>query len=1269
MNTVSLTRTADTGKNADFSLNTTPTPRNIAGGTFTIPVATQIVQGRNLFDNEAFLGNGRTCASCHVASESFRLPPANIQGRFATLSSSFNPQFVGESAPSSFDAGFDFNLNTLTLNTAVATSAPCTGELRGVITGTTGRAKVLTRVSPTQYLVYGGRSPVLSGTVTDGVCSAAVSTVTAGTLSAVPGSGVSGLEDPSRMRRSGSPDFTQGRGLILENIDGFPPTAAVFRKSPHLLNLSRTAPFGFSGDIPDLQTFATGAVQQHFPRTLARSANGANPDFRRPAADELAALEAFMLAQEVPSGTDPDRFNLDRFAITAAQIRGRTAFFGPAKCSQCHGGPVLAATTVNILGKGIGVNAAFNTGVVNQSINSPAGDNLPAEQGGAREFSVPQLFNVGNLGPYFHDASAATLRQAVEFYTSTTFNTSPAGAAIGGIAMSPQELDDIIAFLEALDSGPSISPIANQTIAQNTPTGALPFTVNDPDTAPASLVLTGRSSNTALVPDGNIVFGGSGAVRTVTVTPANNQVGTATITVSVSDGTQTAATSFTVAVAANSAPTITSIGNQTTLEDTPVSAIPVTVGDLETPASSLTVSGSSSNGSVVPNGNITFSGTGSSRAVTVMPAPNQFGTTTIAVTVSDGIASTSTSFLLTVVAVNDPPTIASIANQTTMEDVPVSAIPVTFGDPETAAASLTLSGRSLNATLVPDSNIAFGGGGASRTVTVTPAPNRSGTASIVVTVSDGSLSASSTFTLSVTAVNDAPTITTIANQTINKDTATMALPVTVGDEETPPASLTVSGSSSSQTLVPNANVVVGGNGAIRTVTVTPAPGGSGTATITVTVSDGSLTNSTAFLLTVNDPPFIATQPASQTVMAGETARFTVVASGSPSPALQWQTSSNAGASWVDLTNGAPFSGVSTSVLTVTGAPLTIDGVQFRVVASSAAGSTTSAAAALTVQPGERRRFLTDVDGDGRNDLVGLSTGNRRLVHPLFLAGFFHVERRPSSSGACPATCRSSADFDGDGKIELSVFRPATGQWFIRFSSRDYDASNPGVYQWGLPGDVPLAGDFDGDGRTELAVFRPSIGGWFIRNSSEDYAVATASIFQWGLPGDVPIAADFDGDGKTELTVFRPATGQWFIRYSSQDYDASTAGVYQWGLPGDVPLASDFDGDGRTELAVFRPSIGGWFIRYSSQGLLRRRRELLPVGPGRGCPARRRLRWRRQDRPDGLPAGTGHGSSATRRRTTTPTLTACFNGGFPATSRSSHSGVSTLPKTALPQGFR
>ena len=102
-----------------------------------------------------------------------------------------------------------------------------------------------------------------------------------------------------------------------------------------------------------------------------------------------------------------------------------------------------------------------------------------------------------------------------------------------------------------------------------------------------------------------------------------------------------------------------------------------------------------------------------------------------------------------------------------------------MADAETAAGSLTVTGTSSNQALVPNANIVFGGSGASRTVTVTPAANQNGTATITVTVSDGALSASDTFLLTVTAVNDAPTISNITDRTINEDASTGAVAFTI----------------------------------------------------------------------------------------------------------------------------------------------------------------------------------------------------------------------------------------------------------------------------------------------------------------------------------------------------------------------------------------------------------------------------------------------------------------------------------------------------------
>jgi hypothetical protein len=82
---------------------------------------------------------------------------------------------------------------------------------------------------------------------------------------------------------------------------------------------------------------------------------------------------------------------------------------------------------------------------------------------------------------------------------------------------------------------PTISPITNRTILANTSTGPIAFTIGDDLTPVGSLLLGQESSNTNLVPVANIVFGGSGANRTVTVTPLSGQTGAATITVIVTD--------------------------------------------------------------------------------------------------------------------------------------------------------------------------------------------------------------------------------------------------------------------------------------------------------------------------------------------------------------------------------------------------------------------------------------------------------------------------------------------------------------------------------------------------------------------------------------------------------------------------------------------------------------------------------------------------------------------------------------------------------------
>ena len=401
---------------------------------------------------------------------------------------------------------------------------------------------------------------------------------------------------------------------------------------------------------------------------------------------------------------------------------------------------------------------------------------------------------------------------------------------------------------------PTISDITDQSIIEGSIIGTLSFTVNDVHTSPSSLTLSGSSSNTTLVPNASIVFGGSGASRTVTVIPASGQSGTATITVTVSDGSLSTSDTFVLTVNANTAPNIYTIsGLYLNVGDT-IGPRGCYIWDAETEASFLTLSGSSSNTTLVPNANIVFGGSGNNRTVTVIPASGQSGTATITMTVSDGSLSSSTNFIL---RVNAAPTISNISDQSINAGSSTGAIPFTIDDTITAASSITLSKSSSNTILVPNANIVFGGSGENRTVTVTPASGQSGIVTITVTVSDGTLTSSDTFVVSV---NSAPTISNISDQSINVDSSTGAIPFTIGDAQTAASLLTVSCSSNNTTLVPNANIVIENIHPFkgyRTVTITPASGQSGTATITLTVSDGSLTSSDTFVLSVNSAPTIS----------------------------------------------------------------------------------------------------------------------------------------------------------------------------------------------------------------------------------------------------------------------------------------------------------------------------------------------------------------------------------------------------------------------------
>jgi YVTN family beta-propeller protein len=210
----------------------------------------------------------------------------------------------------------------------------------------------------------------------------------------------------------------------------------------------------------------------------------------------------------------------------------------------------------------------------------------------------------------------------------------------------------------------------------------------------------------------------------------------------------------------------------------------------------------------------------------------------------------------------------------------------------------------------------------------------------------------------------------------------------------------------------------------------------------------------------------------------------------------------------------------------------------------------------------------DFDADGRRDIAIYrpSSGNW-----YFLSSGSGFTAGSGYSWGVSGDVPVPGDYDGDGQTDLAIYRPSTGQWFLLPSSTNYTTGLS--YQWGISGDVPVPGDYDGDGKTDLAIYRPSTGTWFVLNSSSRFTAGAAYV--WGVGGDMPVPGDYDGDGRTDIAVYRPSSGHWFILKSSANFAANA--VYQWGAPGDVPVGADYDGDGKVDLAIYRPSVGTWYI--------------------------------------------------------------------------------------------
>jgi hypothetical protein len=330
----------------------------------------KVARGRDLFFNETFGGNGRTCGTCHPASNNFTIDPAFI----ATLPAT-DPLFLPDFNP-------DLKEN---------------------------------------------------------------------------------FENTKLIRQV---------GLIMENLDGFDDLKNKFtmRGVPHTLGLansiaSRTGPHaGWSGDgAPGdrtLRSFATGAVIQHFTKTLNRIPG---IDFRLPTDEELDALEAFQL-----SLGRKQELTLPLSLKNPVALQGQTIFndINTGKCFACHLNAGANASPA-VFGQGAG-NLNFNTGVEDlpDQPGDLTGELIPPDDGlgtpGDSTFNTPSLVEAAETGPFFHNNAVETIEGAVAFYDGESFNNSPAGQALAkatgsGIEIDATQIVAIAAFLRVINAVQNIT--------------------------------------------------------------------------------------------------------------------------------------------------------------------------------------------------------------------------------------------------------------------------------------------------------------------------------------------------------------------------------------------------------------------------------------------------------------------------------------------------------------------------------------------------------------------------------------------------------------------------------------------------------------------------------------------------------------------------------------------------------------------------------------------------------------------------------------------